>query len=189
MQSSLEILLLSFVQQGLRTPYELKTRAGISLGSAVPALARLQRAGLLRSSEPGARGSRTYEITSAGARTLQNGWGKVLDSSASDPDSVLRAAYLAWRHGSASQARTVLEAAASNAAGLAKVAQAEAERFGAMMTRVNSEAYRQLRARLDSARLKAQVEAFETLARELVATKEAHLSSTRRKAGRRKPPK
>ena len=43
MSTSLELFVLAMVRQGLATPYELKTKAGLSLGSTVPALARLEK--------------------------------------------------------------------------------------------------------------------------------------------------
>ena len=42
MSTSLELFVLAMVRRGLATPYELKTKAGLSLGSTVPVLARLE---------------------------------------------------------------------------------------------------------------------------------------------------
>jgi DNA-binding PadR family transcriptional regulator len=47
MNTSLELFVLAMLQQGLATPYELKTKAGLSLGSTVPALARLEKDALV----------------------------------------------------------------------------------------------------------------------------------------------
>jgi len=43
------------VRQGLATPYDLKTKAGLSLGSTVPALARLEKDSLVEASDKGAQ--------------------------------------------------------------------------------------------------------------------------------------
>jgi DNA-binding PadR family transcriptional regulator len=160
-------LLLSFVQQGLRTPYELKARAGISLGSTVPALARLEKDRLLKSSDRGTRGSRGFEITKAGAKLLQESWRTLLNDPVADADRVLRTAYLAWKYGSAAESARYLKSASASLSGMEKVASAEAERFGNSMTTVNAEAHRWLRARLEAAQLGARVHEFEALATHL----------------------
>lgn len=150
----------------------------------MPALARLQADGLLRTSEPGARGSRNFEITSAGVKALKRDWPNAVDRSVSDAEALLRTAYLAWKYGSPSKARKVLESAAANAAGMANVARAEAERFRASIGTVNTDAHRWLRARLEAARLEAQAEAFEALASELEALRG---EDTRCNPGRLRP--
>ncbi len=53
--TSLELFVLAMVRQGLATPYDLKTKAGLSLGSTVPALARLEKDSLVEASDKGAQ--------------------------------------------------------------------------------------------------------------------------------------
>jgi DNA-binding PadR family transcriptional regulator len=99
MSSSLELFVLAMVQQGLATPYELKTKAGLSLGSTVPVLARLEKDTLVKASEEGARRSRKFSITAKGAKALTHGWVEQLATEHTDLDSILRIACLAWLHG------------------------------------------------------------------------------------------
>src|SRR5258708_23229447 len=47
-QSVLELFILSVLDRGLETPYDLNRQGGLSLGSTVPALRRLETAGLVR---------------------------------------------------------------------------------------------------------------------------------------------
>jgi DNA-binding PadR family transcriptional regulator len=80
MSTSLELFVLAMVRQDLATPYELKTKAGLSLGSTVPVLARLQQDGLVKASEEGARRSRKFSITAKGNKVLEQGWAEQLKS-------------------------------------------------------------------------------------------------------------
>ena len=61
MKSNLEIFLLALVQADVRTPYDMMSKAGVSLGSSLPALNRLVAAGLVDVSK---------EIRDAVQRTL-----------------------------------------------------------------------------------------------------------------------
>ena len=48
--SVLDLFVLSLFDRGLETPYDLQRQAGVSLGSSVPALRRLEAAGLIKKS-------------------------------------------------------------------------------------------------------------------------------------------
>ena len=47
----LDLFILSLLDRGLETPYDLQRQGGLSLGSTVPALRRLETAGLVRKRE------------------------------------------------------------------------------------------------------------------------------------------
>ena len=98
-RNNLELFVLALVQGGHSTPYELKTKAGLSLGSTVPVLARLEKDVLVKASEPGLRRSRKYSITAKGTKVLTQGWTEQLATHPNDIDSILRIAYLAWLNG------------------------------------------------------------------------------------------
>lgn len=166
MRSSLELLLLSLVREGLGNAYELKTRADISLGSAVPALARLESDGLLLAFEQ-ARGGLRYTTTAAGDQALDDGWVEQLESTSSDIDSILRIAYLAWRQGNPQAAASYLDSAAERLRDLSTVAKAERARFGKRAERVDSDSLRWLRARVEARRIRAELEELTALASEL----------------------
>jgi len=61
--SNLSGFLLAMIDQGLETPYELLRDAGISPGAAIPALQRMEKAGLLKKSAAGSRRRRSYSLT------------------------------------------------------------------------------------------------------------------------------
>src|ERR1051326_3610450 len=96
--TNLELFVLAMVQLGLETPYDLKAKAGLSLGSTIPLLARLTETGLLKASDPDRRNSRKYSVTREGASALRHGW-KAMLTGDTDTDSALRIAYLAWHNG------------------------------------------------------------------------------------------
>jgi DNA-binding PadR family transcriptional regulator len=129
MSTSLELFILAMVQQGLTTPYELKTRASLSLGSTVPALFRLEKSGLVKASEAGARRSRNFSITAKGTKALVPGWKEQLTEEHTDLDSILRVAYLAWQHGDARACQEFMKRSADELRGWAGSLTAESERL------------------------------------------------------------
>jgi DNA-binding PadR family transcriptional regulator len=167
MRSTLELLLLTLVRDGLATPYEIKMRADISLGSAVPALARLETDGLLKTTGPEARRSRRFELTPKGNRALKQDWAVHLRSATTDVDSVLRIAYLCWLNGRVLDASIFLDRAADRVAGMATMAAAESTRFRRRSGEVNSDSIRWLRSRVQARRIRAEAEALRNLAAEL----------------------
>jgi DNA-binding PadR family transcriptional regulator len=103
--SSLELFILSCIDRGLETPYDLQRQAGLSLGATNPALKRLIKAGLLKRSTGKSttrRPRHQYILTSDGKTLARNGWKEFLkDSGPSvDIDSVLRILDLATYYGS-----------------------------------------------------------------------------------------
>lgn len=105
------------MQQGLATPYELKTKAGLSLGSTVPALSRLEESGLVKASEEGARRSHRFSITEKGAKALAQGWEEHLIEDHTDLDSILRVSYLACHYGGAKACQEFLKRSAEGLRG------------------------------------------------------------------------
>jgi DNA-binding PadR family transcriptional regulator len=129
MRTNLELFVLAMVQQGLATPYELKTKAGLSLGSTVPVLARLERDALVKASKEGARRSRTFSITAKGVKVLTQGWSEHVATRPKDIDSILRIAYLAWLNGDSATCAKFMERSAESLRGWATSRRAEADRL------------------------------------------------------------
>jgi DNA-binding PadR family transcriptional regulator len=150
MRTTLELYVMALVRAGIRTPYELKVRADLSLGSTIPALGRLEKEGLIKASELGARRSRRYSVTSKGEKILRTAWREQLDAQPTDLDSILRITYLIWIHKSPNEAAGYLRQSGLRLASLAKVADAEAIRFGKNIRIVDNEAMRWLRARVQA---------------------------------------
>jgi DNA-binding PadR family transcriptional regulator len=165
MLSDVEFLILALVQNGLRSAYDLKKRAGISVGTSVPVLARLHGAGLLDQSDVDQRNARRYLTTTAGAQTLTAAWRTFLNSRPADVDSIIRIGYLAWTLGNDHEASAFLQQAATTLHARAATMKAEAsELFNGVQHELHGNAYRWLRTCCDVARLHASAEEIAHLA-------------------------
>ena len=102
-QSVLDIYIVSLLDRGFETCYDLQRRGGLSLGTSVPALRRLERAGLVR--KTGAVGTSKrprngYQVSAAGRKLARSGWISLLkDPPPADLDALLRLADLASHYG------------------------------------------------------------------------------------------
>ena len=98
--SVLDIFILSLLDRGHETTYDLQRQAGLSLGSTVPALRRLEAKRLITRQEtltPGSRPRHAFALTASGRKLARTGWKPLLDSGRSDDDleAVLRIAEMA----------------------------------------------------------------------------------------------
>jgi DNA-binding PadR family transcriptional regulator len=97
--SVLDLFILSLLDRGLQTPYDLQRQGGLSLGSTVPALRRLETAGLIRKrKDTGAskRPRHSYQLSAAGRTRAQDCWKTYLKApNQMDLDAVLRVADMA----------------------------------------------------------------------------------------------
>lgn len=91
--SLLELHLLSLLDRGAETPYDF-LQAGLSLGSTIPALRRMEDAGWVRakrSSEVGKRQRHSFSLTATGRKlVVRAGAGLLHQLPPADFDSVLR---------------------------------------------------------------------------------------------------
>ncbi len=98
-QSVFDLFLLSLLDRGLQSPYDLLRQGGLSLGSTVPALRRLEEAGLVRKKAPvgpSRRPRHWFQLSVAGRKLARGGWIPMLkDQPPSDFDAVLRVADMA----------------------------------------------------------------------------------------------
>jgi DNA-binding PadR family transcriptional regulator len=101
--SILELYILSLLDRGLRSKYELQRQGGISLGSSSPALRRLQAAGLITEHEAEDGTNRVRQIlklTLAGRRIARQAWRRHLDIEANlDVEAILRVVDIAVYRG------------------------------------------------------------------------------------------
>jgi DNA-binding PadR family transcriptional regulator len=161
MSTSLELFVLAMVRQGLATPYELKTKAGLSLGSTVPVLARLEKDLLVKASEKGARRSRKFSITAKGTKTLTNGWAEQLAMDHTDLDSILRIASLAWLHGDIKACQEFMKRSAKGLHDWAGSLRAEADRLAARVGKSpDGDTFVWLRTYCEAARAETDAEAL-----------------------------
>ncbi len=91
----LDLFVLSLLDRGLETPYDLQKRAGLSLGATTPSLRRLLDAKLVtrsKDSGPGKRPRHAYELTARGKEEARQGWKLYLSPEhlPNDLDSILR---------------------------------------------------------------------------------------------------
>jgi DNA-binding PadR family transcriptional regulator len=160
-RSNLELFVLALVQSGHSTPYELKTKAGLSLGSTVPVLARLEKDLLVKASEPGLRRSRKYSITAKGAKVLAQGWAEQLATRPNDIDSILRIACLAWLNGDNEACTKFLERSSENLRGWASSLGADADRLaGTIGEKPDGDTFMWLRTYCEAARAKTDAAAL-----------------------------
>jgi DNA-binding PadR family transcriptional regulator len=90
-RTSLEVFILALISQGLTTTYALQSEAGLSLGATVPALKRLQDAGLVSKKVSGRR--HEFTLTRTGEKVLRD-WRPPSRRSGTDFDDLLRTAFL-----------------------------------------------------------------------------------------------
>lgn len=169
----LDLFVLALVQSGMATTYDLKSKAGLSVGSTSPILARLEQAGLLEApkAERG-RGVRRFSITKEGRKHLSAGWEELLQRRPTDIDEILRITYITWVMGSPEMAGAFVENSAAGLKYLAETRQAEVNQLrSALGGQVGGQAFRWLRAGADAARLQAQAEALKQLGRQVKQTR------------------
>jgi DNA-binding PadR family transcriptional regulator len=116
--SVLDLFILSLLDRGLETPYDLQRQGGLSLGSTVPALKRLETAGLVRKKATlgsSKRPRHSFQLSTAGKKLARSGW-KVHFKASNHPDfdAILRIADMAQHYlAKPIDIVTFLEAAAS----------------------------------------------------------------------------
>jgi DNA-binding PadR family transcriptional regulator len=101
--SVLDIFILCLLDRGYETTYDLQRQAGLSLGSTVPALRRLEGKRLITRNETFTRGARpkhSFALTSAGKKLARSGWKAFLEPGRTDDlDAILRIVELARANG------------------------------------------------------------------------------------------
>jgi DNA-binding PadR family transcriptional regulator len=91
-RSTLEVLILALLEQGLMTTYDLQRQADLSLGATVPALGRLAESKLVTKKASGRKFE--FSLTREGEKILRN-WTPP-QRTPSELDELLRTAYLTW---------------------------------------------------------------------------------------------
>ena len=117
--SALDLYILSLLDRGLQSPYDLHSKGALSLGSTLPALRRLEEAGLVRKKAPSGSGKRPrhcFQVSAAGRKMARGGWIPMLRAQPpSDFDAILRLVDLAQHYKAKSMDIAVfLEVAASS---------------------------------------------------------------------------
>ena len=163
----LDLFILALVQRDCATPYDMKAKAGISVGSSAPVLQRLEKAGLIKGSVAGVRDKRQFAITKSGVIALKKGWRNLLSTRPTDPDAVLRITYLAWTLGRQKHVSEFIEASALNLENAGATRRAEANQLQPSTVDLGGEAFRWLKSSFEAARLEAQSKALRELGRKI----------------------
>ena len=168
-QSVLDLFILSMFDRGFETGYDLQRVAGLSLGSSIPALRRLEAAGLVR--KTGAVGTSKrprhgYKVSEAGRKLARTAWIPLLKyPPPTDLDALLRLADLASHYGTTATAiASLLRRSAKDRALLSKRASAGKVKEGAP-----SLLYLATRNGWDSGRLAAEARFLTALAKSVSA--------------------
>lgn len=163
--SLLDIYIVSLLDRGFETCYDHQRRGGLSLGSSIPALRRLEAAGLVR--KTGAVGtskrpSNGYQVSATGRKLARTSWIPLLKNPPpTDLDAVLRLADLASHYGAKVTAiASLFERAARERALLSKRASA-----GKVKKGVSTLLYLASKNDWDSNRLAAEAKFLRSLAK------------------------
>ncbi len=164
--SILDLFLLSMLDRGAQSPYDLQQAAGVSLGASVPSLRRLTASKLVTRTEGTAATNRPrheYRLTAAGKRAAKAGWKTYFQEASTgvDLDSLLRIVDMAFHYRAEKKMiKSFLKQAAQARALMAEKASL-AERGVAS---ADSASYLRMRASCDAARLRAEADALLSLA-------------------------
>src|SRR6266496_332077 len=165
--SVLDFFLLSLLDRGSETPYDLQRGVGISLGASLPSLRRLVTGKLVSREEGRAATNRprhVYRLTASGKQAARTAWKAQLNGndSPTDLDSILRIADMAAHYGAdKKKIRSFLRRSAEARSLLARQAGLQAEASTRPSERIS---YSGMRTRCDAARLAAEAEALHGLA-------------------------
>jgi DNA-binding PadR family transcriptional regulator len=168
--SILELYILSHIDRGHTTPYAMQREAGLSLGATSPTLPRLAKQGLVRRKTGRTATNRPkheYALTPTGKEKARQGWKAYLEAGTSPPtdlDAFLRLVDMAQHYGAEpGQVVALMKNAALARRQMAK--RCSLEFSGTKAKAVFG--YRNIRAKLDSLRHKAEAEGLSSLAENL----------------------
>jgi DNA-binding PadR family transcriptional regulator len=163
----LDIYILSLLERGLETPYQLQREGGLSLGASTPSLRRLSQARLVRRKDENGitnRPRHVYTLTTPGRDLAKNGWRNYLYASSipNDLDAVLRLAEMATYYGASSkEVIQLLKRASEDRTSLSRLAAA---------TRSTGQtlSYQRMRTICDESRWRGEAQALTRLAASVV---------------------
>lgn len=167
--SILELFILSCIDRGLTTPYQMQREGGLSLGATSPTLPKLVKLGLLRRTTEKTSRNRPrhdYSLTKEGRQQVKLGWRTRLDASINpaDLDGLLRLVDMATYYGAGVMpVAEFLRRAARSRANMAERCSLEA----AALDSAAAVSYRAAKAKLDSLRYHAEADGLTALASEM----------------------
>jgi DNA-binding PadR family transcriptional regulator len=156
----LDAFVLSLLDRGAQSAYDLHRRAGISLGASTPALARLAKQKFVvreKSTSAGKRIRYEFRLTAIGLKIARRAWSELLgnENRAFDLDSTLRIVDMAAHYGARRDAlHRFLRRAGSERLKLANQATSQSREVTAKLAL----SYLALKARCDADRLRSEAE-------------------------------
>ena len=163
--SILELYILTLLDRGLRSKYELQREGGVSLGSSTPALKRLRAAGLItqQHSDDGTKRVRQIvTLTAAGHNVAHQGWRQHFDENAKlDVEAILRIVEIA-RYRAASRSQII---------GFLKAMASQRNRLSADTEKITGDGIVGLQCQLAAYRAKAEAMFLENLAKPLTKSR------------------
>ena len=176
--SVLDLFILSALDRGCVTPYDLQRVAGISLGGSLPALRRLLKSKMVAKSQSKTGTNRPrhhYRLTTSGKVAAETAWWPYINQEfdlPGDLDSVLRLTDMAVHYGADKRKiSSFLKLAAKQRRALA--AQAELKISQAGKRDPQQLSYSAMRLRCDASRLRAEAETLVAIAESIVESKES----------------
>lgn len=163
------LLLLAVDQLQSATVYSLHSKLGLSMGSTSPALARMEKEGLLTSVTGGDRGKTSFSLTPAGRQLLKDRWKETFRDPKKDVEEVLRVVTLAFALGDSSDRNSAtgyLEAASRARVETAEREQQEAEELKELASTPFG-LYDWMRSLCSGARMQSEATALSKIAREI----------------------
>jgi DNA-binding PadR family transcriptional regulator len=162
-RSDLRAFVIALLLEGISTPYELQSLAGLSPGATIPILQSLVEDAYVKAGKPGTRGRVAYVVTSKGKKWLETVWLSLLQEGPSgDLDSDLRVFLIAIRVG-----KERGKAEAFLRSGLEHRQKALAELEGKMKEEGSgvwlADQYVSLRVRATAAMLKVEAKAIDSM--------------------------
>jgi len=162
-RSDLRAFVIALLLEGVSTPYELQSLAGLSPGATIPILQSLVEDGRAKAGKPSTRGRVAYVATRKGKQWLEAIWPSLLqDGPSGDLDSDLRVFLIGVRVG---KDRVRAEAFLRNAIAHRQETLAALDgkvREGGSRVRLAAH-YLSLRSRATAAILKAEVKAIDSI--------------------------
>jgi DNA-binding MarR family transcriptional regulator len=182
--SILELFVLTMIEQGFETPYDLHRNAALSLGATSPVLKRLSKAKLIvmeKESTPSNRPRHRYSLTTLGKNTLRLARKEpLLTGRAKDTDTILRAVVLAILSHEPDNARNVLLESAAARSVLANVRKLDSLAAPSQLQAFNN--FHSLKAYVETLRYSAEAKAFRELANFLKTPRKSKGPAPRRRS-------
>jgi DNA-binding PadR family transcriptional regulator len=148
--------------------YDMREKAGLSVGGTQPALNRLLKAGFVQAENPSLRGKQRFQLTASGRRALASEWKDLIEHAPKKPladtESILRLIAIALNEGDKESARKLIDRAVRDRRARA---QAGREKIRIQKNSSVADLYKTLLQASETARLEAEARQFAAVSRKI----------------------